>query len=61
MSVHASKEIEAIKNLKQIAREEQILPGTAICGGCGGLEALRLATNGLSGSFRNKWTVTGRV
>ena len=43
MSVHVSKELEAIKNLKQIAREEQILPGTAICGGCGGLEALRLA------------------
>ena len=38
-----STELQAIKNLKQIAREEFILPGTAICGGCGGLEALRLA------------------
>jgi len=35
-----STELQAIKNLKQIAREEFILPGTA---GCGGLEALRLA------------------
>ncbi len=43
MSAYESSELEAIKNLKQIAREEQILPGTAICGGCGGLEALRLA------------------
>jgi len=38
-----STELQAIKNLKQIAREEFILPGTAVCGGCGGLEALRLA------------------
>jgi len=38
-----STELQAIKNLKQIAREECILPGTSICGGCGGLEALRLA------------------
>ena len=38
-----SMELQAIKNLKQIAREEFILPGTFICGGCGGLEALRLA------------------
>ena len=38
-----STELQAIKNLKQIAREEFILPGTSICGGCGGLEALRLA------------------
>ena len=38
-----SRELEAIKNLKQISREEFVLPGTAICGGCGGLEALRLA------------------
>lgn len=29
--------------LKDLAREEFILPGTALCGGCGGLEALRLA------------------
>jgi pyruvate ferredoxin oxidoreductase beta subunit len=38
-----SPELHAIKNLKQIAREEYIAPGTAVCGGCGGLEALRLA------------------
>ncbi|MGE3540372.1 MAG: thiamine pyrophosphate-dependent enzyme [Candidatus Tectimicrobiota bacterium] len=38
-----SKELRAITNLKQIAREEFIAPGTAVCGGCGGLEALRLA------------------
>lgn len=43
MTLFASKELEAIKNLKQIARDEPILPGTSICGGCGGLEALRLA------------------
>ena len=30
-----SMELQAIKNLKQIAREEYIVPGTAICGGCG--------------------------
>ena len=35
-----STELHAIKNLKQIAREEFILPGTSICSG---LEALRLA------------------
>jgi pyruvate ferredoxin oxidoreductase beta subunit len=38
-----SPELTAIKNLKQITREEFIAPGTAVCGGCGGLEALRLA------------------
>ena len=38
-----STELQAIKNLKQIVREECIVPGTSICGGCGGLEALRLA------------------
>ena len=43
MKAATSLELEAIKNLKQIAREEWILPGTAVCGGCGGLEALRLA------------------
>jgi pyruvate ferredoxin oxidoreductase beta subunit len=47
MSVATSKELEAIKNLKQISREEFILPGTAVCGGCGGLEALRLAAKAL--------------
>src|SRR5262249_42001271 len=35
-----STALQAIKNLKQIAREEFILPGTAVCGS---LEALRLA------------------
>ncbi|HEY7490199.1 MAG TPA: thiamine pyrophosphate-dependent enzyme [Candidatus Tectomicrobia bacterium] len=43
MSMPTSPELHAIKNLKQIAREECILPGTTVCGGCGGLEALRLA------------------
>ncbi len=43
MTTPTSSEYEAIKSLKQINREECILPGTAICGGCGGLEALRLA------------------
>jgi pyruvate ferredoxin oxidoreductase beta subunit len=43
MSTATSREFEAIKSLKQINREEFILPGTAVCGGCGGLEALRLA------------------
>jgi pyruvate ferredoxin oxidoreductase beta subunit len=38
-----SPEVQAITNLKQISREEFILPGTGVCGGCGGLEALRLA------------------
>ncbi len=38
-----SHDVQAIRNLKQIGREEFILPGTAVCGGCGGLEALRLA------------------
>lgn len=38
-----SPELNAIKNLKHIQREEMIAPGTAVCGGCGGLEALRLA------------------
>ncbi|MFQ5791042.1 MAG: thiamine pyrophosphate-dependent enzyme [Acidobacteriota bacterium] len=33
----------SIKNLKQISREEFIAPGTSLCGGCGGLEAFRLA------------------
>ena len=30
------------KRLKDLSREEFILPGTTVCGGCGGLEALRL-------------------
>ena len=33
----------AYRNLKDLAREEFILPGTSVCAGCGGLEALRLA------------------
>ena len=36
-----------IRNLKDLPREEFILPGTALCGGCGGLEALRLFAKGL--------------
>ncbi len=43
MTTPISAELEAITNLKQISREEFLLPGTAVCGGCGGLEALRLA------------------
>ena len=31
------------RRLKDISRDEFILPGTTVCGGCGGLEALRLA------------------
>lgn len=38
-----SRELTAYRNLKDLAREEFILPGTSACGGCGGLEALRLA------------------
>jgi pyruvate ferredoxin oxidoreductase beta subunit len=34
---------ETYKKIKQIPREEYLLPGTALCAGCGGLEALRLA------------------
>ena len=33
----------AYRNLKDLSREEFILPGTPACGGCGGLLALRLA------------------
>jgi pyruvate ferredoxin oxidoreductase beta subunit len=36
-------EATAYKNLKDLPREEFILPGTSVCGGCGGMEALRLA------------------
>lgn len=43
MTTPTSPEFAAITSLKQINREEFVLPGTAICGGCGGLEALRLA------------------
>lgn len=43
MSTPTSPEHRAIRNLKQISRDEFIMPGTAVCGGCGGLEALRLA------------------
>jgi pyruvate ferredoxin oxidoreductase beta subunit len=34
---------ETYKKIKQIPREEHVLPGTGLCAGCGGLEALRLA------------------
>ncbi len=34
---------ETFKKIKQIPREEYVLPGTPLCAGCGGLEALRLA------------------
>ncbi len=34
---------ETFKKIKQIPREEHVLPGTALCAGCGGLESLRLA------------------
>jgi pyruvate ferredoxin oxidoreductase beta subunit len=43
MTSPTSPELALIQSLKQISREELILPGTSICGGCGGLEALRLA------------------
>lgn len=38
-----SADLKAYKNIKDLAREEFILSGTAACGGCGGLEVLRLA------------------
>ncbi|MCE7966350.1 MAG: pyruvate synthase [Nitrospira sp. NTP2] len=34
---------ETFKKIKQIPREEHVFPGTGLCAGCGGLEALRLA------------------
>ncbi len=34
---------EIFKKIKQLPREEYITPGTSLCAGCGGLEALRLA------------------
>lgn len=34
---------DTFKKIKQIPSEEYVLPGTALCAGCGGLEALRLA------------------
>jgi pyruvate ferredoxin oxidoreductase beta subunit len=34
---------ETYKKIKQIPKEEHVLPGTPLCAGCGGLEALRLA------------------
>ena len=33
MNMPTSPELHAIKNLKQIAREEYIAPGTTVCGG----------------------------
>jgi pyruvate ferredoxin oxidoreductase beta subunit len=38
-----STELTAYRKLKDLPREEFILPGTVVCAGCGGLEALRLA------------------
>lgn len=35
---------ETFKKIKQIPQEEYVLPGAALCAGCGGLEALRLAS-----------------
>jgi pyruvate ferredoxin oxidoreductase beta subunit len=37
-------ELKRYRNIKDLAREEFILPGTPTCGGCGGLEVLRLAS-----------------
>lgn len=34
---------ETYGTIKQLPLEEQILPGTSLCAGCGGLETLRLA------------------
>lgn len=34
---------ETFKKIKQLPKEEYILPGTSLCAGCGGLVALRLA------------------
>jgi pyruvate ferredoxin oxidoreductase beta subunit len=39
-----SEELKVYKNLKDLSREEFILAGTPACGGCGGLEVLRLAS-----------------
>ena len=35
--------MRAFRNIKDIPREEFIAPGTTACGGCGGLEVIRLA------------------
>jgi hypothetical protein len=50
-----STALKAINNLRQIAREGFILPGTAICGVYGSLEALRLTAKvlGLRAVFVN--------
>jgi len=34
---------ETFKKIKQVPGEEHVLPGSALCAGCGGLESLRLA------------------
>ncbi|MEW6544704.1 MAG: thiamine pyrophosphate-dependent enzyme [Nitrospirota bacterium] len=34
---------ETYSKIKQLPLEEQVLPGTSLCAGCGGLETLRLA------------------
>ncbi len=36
--------MSAFNNIKDIPREEFIAPGTTTCGGCGGLEVIRLAS-----------------
>lgn len=38
-----SQAAHAYRSLKDLSREEFILPGTNLCAGCGGLEVLRLA------------------
>jgi pyruvate ferredoxin oxidoreductase beta subunit len=35
---------DTFKKIKQIPQEEYVLPGAGLCAGCGGLEALRLAS-----------------
>jgi pyruvate ferredoxin oxidoreductase beta subunit len=41
---------ETFKKIKQVPHEEYVLPGTPLCAGCGGLEALRLAAKVLGGN-----------
>ncbi len=36
-------QVKTYKNIKDISKEEYIMPGTSMCAGCGGLLALRLA------------------
>lgn len=32
---------ETFKKIEQVPREDRVLPGNALCAGCGGLESLR--------------------